>query len=228
MMNDINSIAGLPPTWEQQQAEASQAGVEEFGQQTFLNLLTTQLQNQDPLDPMKNEDFIAQLAQFSSLEELMGISSALDSVYTGIAAMNNATMANLLGTEVVAMGNEFSYDGEGPVTLQFDAAAELEGGTVTITNESGSVVWSGALPAQNAGEGSFEWDGTDMDGQPVPEGRYTFSITGSGADGESVEVTELIIGLVDEMDYSTGVPLPSVDGTAVSLGDILRLTAGSE
>ena len=225
-MSDLSSIAGLPPTWEQQQADASQGSVEEFGQQTFLNLLTTQLQNQDPLDPMKNEDFIAQLAQFSSLEELMGIQSALDSVYTGIAAMNNATMANLLGTEVVAVGDTFSYDGEGPATLHFDAAADIEGGTVTVTDASGSVVWTGAIGAQEAGEGSFEWDGTDLDGQPVPEGEYTFSVTGSGQDGESVEVTELIVGIVDEMDYSSGVPMPSVEGTPVSLGEILRLTAG--
>ena len=88
-MTDLTSIAGLPPTWEQQQAEANVPGTEELGQQTFLKLLTTQLQNQDPLDPMKNEDFIAQLAQFSSLEELMGIQASLNSVYTGIAGRGN-------------------------------------------------------------------------------------------------------------------------------------------
>jgi flagellar basal-body rod modification protein FlgD len=225
-MTDLTSIAGLPPTWEQQQAEANVPGTEELGQQTFLKLLTTQLQNQDPLDPMKNEDFIAQLAQFSSLEELMGIQASLNSVYTGIAAMNNATMASLLGTEVVAVGNGFEYAGEGDATLHFDASEAIEGGSITVKDESGTVVWSDALPAQEQGEGTYTWDGTDLDGQPVEAGSFTFTITGSGEDGEVIDVTELVVGAVDEMDYSSGVPLPSINGYSIALSDIIRLTSG--
>ena len=225
-MSDISSIAGLPPTWEEQQAPVLDAPAEELGQQTFLNLLTTQLQNQDPMDPIKNEDFIAQLAQFSSLEQLMSIQGSLDAVYTGIAAMNNATMATLLGKDVVALGNSVSYSGEGEVDLNFEAAESYEGGTVTIKDESGTVVYSGALCSGTAGENAYTWDGLDLYGQAVPEGTYTFEISATGSEGGSIEVEELIVGTVTEMDYATGVPLPSIDGVPIDLGDILRLTTG--
>lgn len=225
-MSDISSIAGLPPTWEEQQAPVLDAPPEELGQQTFLNLLTTQLQNQDPMDPIKNEDFIAQLAQFSSLEQLMSIQGSLDAVYTGIAAMNNATMATLLGKDVVALGNAVSYPGEGEVDLHFEAAESFEGGTITIKDESGTVVYSGALDPGTAGENTFTWDGNDLYGQPVPDGVYTFDVSATGSEGGQVAVDELIVGTVTEMDYSSGMPMPSIEGVPIDLGAILRLTTG--
>jgi flagellar basal-body rod modification protein FlgD len=199
---------------------------EPLGQETFLRLLTEQLQNQDPLDPMKNEDFVAQLAQFSSLEQLVGLQSTMEAVYLGIASMNNATMANLLGTEVVALGDTFRYDGAGDQVLHFDAAASFDSATVTITNSDGKVVDTIEIGGHGDGEFTVAWDGQDLDGQPLPEGEYTFTISATTAEGTSVEVDTLVVGIVDEMDYSTGMPQPSIDGVSVSLDSIVRLTSG--
>lgn len=224
-MSDISSI----PTLSDAAAAANTpTGSSELGEDAFLTLLTAQLQNQDPLNPVSNEDFVAQLAQFSSLEELMGISTGLEAVYLGITSMNNATMAALVGAEVVAYGDSFTYNGTGEVDLHFDASSAATDVTLTVTNEDGEVVSTVDIGAIEEGEGAYTWDGRDDDGNQLPEGDYSFSFTATDAEGNDVDVAELLVGTIDEMDYSSGMPLPSVDGALISLGDIIRLTNEQE
>jgi len=229
-MSDVFDIAGLPPRYEEQQQQGP-AQQQELGKDAFLSLLTTQLQYQDPLDPMSNEDFIAQLAQFSSLEQLMGIQEAMGAVYAGIASMNNSSMANLLGTEVVAYGDTFAYQGanvegvEPAFDLHFETGSSYDGGTVTIFDDAGAVVATANIPGGTAGESSWTWDGLDSSGQPLPEGTYKFSVTATN-DGEPIDVSTLVVGRITEMDYTTGVPMPSINGVSVGLDQILRLMDG--
>lgn len=220
-MSEISSITTDPAT-----AALTTATSNELDMDAFLRLLTVQLQHQDPLDPLSSDEFVAQLAQFSSLEELVGMQSSLDAVYLAVASMNNASMAGLLGTEVVAVGDTFAYDGEGDVTLHYDAAAPVSSGTVTVTDETGKVVATFDLGAAEQGEGTIVWDGKDLNGQPVPAGEYSFSIEATGADGESVDVTTLVVGTITEMDYATGVPQPAIEGVPVDLAAIVRITSG--
>jgi len=213
---DTPTVPGQPaPEPPEQQA---------LGQETFLRLLTEQMQNQDPLDPMKNEDFVAQLAQFSSLEQLMGLQGVMEGVYMGVMSMNNASMASLVGTEVVAVGDQVRVDDGEPVDLHFSSPTDLEGGTVTIQDEDGKVVRTLEVSPTEAGEFELTWDGTDDDGQPVEDGVYTFSIEATDADGEA-EVETRVVGTVTEMDYSTGTPQPSIEGVVVGIDAILKLTA---
>ena len=199
---------------------------EALGKDTFLRLLTTQMQNQDPTNPMKNEEFVAQLAQFSSLEQLMALQTTMDGVYLGIMSMNNASMANLVGTEVVAAGDQVHIEGGAPATLHFEAYSDIESATVTIRDESGEVVRTLPVGATDAGSFEVAWDGLDEDGQPVDDGTYTFSIAGD--DGEPVDVETLVVGTVTEMDYTTGTPQPSIDGVVVGIDAIRKLTAGED
>ncbi len=225
-MSDISAIsgAGTPAATE---STNELAGA--LGQQTFLNLLTTQLQYQDPLDPMSNEAFVEQLATFSTLEELISINSTLEAVYMGVASMNNASMAALVGSEVVAMGDGLTYDGvSDPVELHYDAAEATTSATVTVLDSEGSVVWSGEAGTLEQGEGFYEWDGKKTNGERAKEGDYTFKIEGTDADGDDVVITTLLVGTVTEMDYSTGTPRPSIEGTPVDIADILRLTIAAE
>ena len=199
----------------------------DLGKDAFLKLLTTQLSNQDPSSPMENSAFVAQLAQFSSLEQMTSMSSSLKSVYLALESMNNTSMSSLLGKHVVAMGDGLNYAGSGPVALHFDAAAATASTTLTVKDEYGTVVYSGAVGAVAAGEGSVSWDGNGFDGRPVPAGSYTFALTGLDSSGGSVDLTTEIEGAVDEMDYTSGSPTPSVDGVSIALSDILRITNGS-
>lgn len=198
------------------------------GQDTFLKLLTTQMQNQDPLSPMDNEAFVAQLAQFSSLEQLMGLQDSLQNIYLGIASMNNASMADLLGAEVTAIGGTFAYDGSGAAELHYDADAAAGDATLTVYDESGAVVYAGAVEGGvTDGEGTLSWNGKRTNGSDAPEGTYRFEITAKAADGTTVEVEERVVGTIDEMDYSSGTPMPSIDGVPLSLADVVRIRASN-
>lgn len=195
----------------------------QLGKDAFLKLLVAQMQNQDPLNPQSNEEFVAQLSQFTQVEQLMDLSTQFDGMYMAMNSVNNTSMTQLLGKEVVAVGNQFYHDGNGEMELHYAAAATTQGAKLTVYNESGSVVYSGAVGALKEGEGSVTWDGRDVNGQPLPEGNYTFSITGFDGNGDSVEIQELMVGIVDGMSYETGVPTPSIKDVIFDLGQILRV-----
>lgn len=188
-----------------------------------MNLLVTELQNQDPLSPLTNSEFVAQLAQFSSVEQLMSVNSSLESLYVATASMNNAAMTSLIGLQVVAVGNQFNYSGTGSVELGYEAAANASEATVTITDEDGNVVYTGPMGSLESGEGTWTWDGRTSTGGQAEEGTYTFTIEATDTDGNEVGVDTLITGTVDSMSYDTGTPVPTIDGIEVSLGDILRV-----
>ncbi len=226
-MSSISGVSGVSDASALEASNTTTYGGQDLDRDAFMSLLTTQMQNQDPLSPMANEEFIAQLATFSSLEQLMGLNTMVQSVSLGINSLNNAAMVDLVGQSVVAEGDTFAFDGESQ-ELMFDAESTTTSTTVTIYDEDGSVVFSEDIGAMEEGESSWTWDGTDQDGQPVEEGTYTFEVTGVDADGEDVEITELIHGIIDEMDFSSGSPEPSVDGIAVDLSALVRLTTAEE
>lgn len=221
-MPDINQIAGVTPqpgAFEMQQTDSM------ANQDTFLKLLTTQLSNQDPTSPMENEQFLSQLAQFSSLEQLMGLQQSMDAVYTGIQAMNNASMAALLGTEVTVQSDTVAYSGEGDLEVGWRDAGGVTNAKITISDESGRVVHTADLGAIDA-DGTYAWDGLDADGNPVPEGSYSVKISGTDAEDNPIDVVTTWTGTVDGMDYSSGLPQPYVNGVPVGLGEIVTLRAG--
>lgn len=217
----VNTSADIPST-------ATTTGSTALGKDSFLLLLTTQLQNQDPTAPVSNTEFVAQLAQFSSLEEMQTISGQLDSLYLVNASMNNAAMVNLLGKDVVAQSDTFHHS-SGSEDIHFDAASATTSTTLTITNADGTIVFSGEIGAEAAGEGSYSWDGKDESGALVPDGDYTFALSGSDVNGSDVTVTSLIEGTVDQMSFTTGAAAPSINGIDIAMGDIVRIvdTSGS-
>ncbi len=198
-------------------------GNADLDQETFLNLLITQLQNQDPLNPQESQEFVAQLAQFSSLEQLMTLNDGMDTLYMATSSMNNASMTQLIGKEVVAYGDSFSYDGEGSVDLHYDAEGEASEATLNIMDEDGTVVASITLGGLAEGEGSYSWNGETTSGGTADEGVYTFEIEANDTDGDEVTVYSMVSGVVDTMNYSSGTPVPEIDGVEIELGDIIRV-----
>ena len=227
-MAGILGITGISDAAALNQSNQPTAASDDMDRNTFLKLLTTQLQNQDPTSPMDNQEFVAQLAQFTSLEQMVSMNGTMESMVMGIASMNNATMASLVGTDVVALGNGLEYDGESKsVEMHYESAAEVTEGTFTVYDEDGTMVYTTETGSLEAGEGFLSWDGTQTNGGRAEAGNYTFEITGTDVNGDNVEVVEHIVGTITEMDYTAGVPRPSVGGYAFDIGDILRLTAGT-
>ncbi|WP_237886993.1 flagellar hook assembly protein FlgD [Pseudomonas sp. PGPR40] len=153
------------------------SGGQELGKDAFLQLLVTQLKNQNPLDPQDNSEFVAQLAQFSSLE---GITTLNDTV-TGLASSYNSSQAlqasSLVGRSVIAQTDKAVVDTSKSLNGTVVVPASVSAATVKISNSEGKTIRTLELGSQSAGNASFIWDGKDDAGAVAPAGTYTFGAT---------------------------------------------------
>jgi flagellar basal-body rod modification protein FlgD len=200
----------------------------DLGQSEFLRLLTTQLQQQNPLDPVDNQAFVAQLSQFSSLELLQGMSAALEGLALAQAANTSAQMVSFIGTEVTTATPEVRVDAERRgAELGYRAARPLSELTLTIRDEAGSVVRTVALGSREAGYGEVEWDGIGQDGNPVAPGVYTVSFQGRDESGQPVEVLGYTKQRVSGVSYAGGFPVLLLEsGIEAPLGSIREIRSG--
>lgn len=201
-----------------------------MGKEEFLKLLVVQLQNQDPLSPMDSQDFSAQLAQFSSVEQLTNIDSNLEkSIQADVVlsqTINNTLATTLIGKQVTAAGNQIELV-EGKTTgVPFELQSEAQEVTVTITDQAGNVVRRLEGQSMDSGIQSLEWDGLDDDGVELPEGLYTFSVQAKDASGGEVVSQPLIRGIAGSLLYSGGTAFLRIGDIRVSFGDVLEIRGG--
>jgi flagellar basal-body rod modification protein FlgD len=199
----------------------------EMGKDEFLQMLVAQLRHQDPLSPMESQDFAAQLAQFSSLEELSSID---DSVSEGVdvdmiltQAINNTLATTLIGKQVIAYGNSIEFKEGSPADLSFrlsDLAEEID---ITIYGEDGSVVRTITVNSLAQGEHTFPWDGENDQGEQMPDGSYTFGVSARDKDGNIVEASTISRGYVSSVKYENGIAILMVNGREIKFSDVLEI-----
>ena len=187
--------------------------------QTFLTLLTTQLQHQNPLDPLDTNQFTAQLVQFAGVEQQLKSNDQLKSLIE-IEKSAQATQA------LVYVGNTVAVDGS---KAQFDKSATWNfqstkdtSAAVTITNASGQTAYTGSYTLKQ-GNASFVWDGKGNDGTQWPAGTYTLSATGKDSSGNSVAISTEVQGVVDSVDLTSTPPLLSIGGQSYTTDKIKRV-----
>ncbi|MFA5072278.1 MAG: flagellar hook capping FlgD N-terminal domain-containing protein [Nitrospirota bacterium] len=204
-------------------AATSSGSADSMGKNDFLKLFIAQLQNQNPLNPIDSTGFTSQLAQFSSLEQLTNINTALSNLTSNQNYSQNALAAGLIGKTVVASGNQTTLNGTASINCSLaEDAADV---TVTITDASGKKVREVSLGQQKAGSVSYRWDGTDAQGIAQPNGSYTFTVKAVDATGKSVDVTTLMEGAVLGVTFQNNVTyLVLNNGCMVSLSDIKAIT----
>jgi flagellar basal-body rod modification protein FlgD len=190
----------------------------------FLLLLVTQLSHQDPMSPMDAQDFAAQLAQFSSVEQLTQINDAmaLNSEMNGLLAqsVNAGVAAGLINKTVVADGDQVFVNDSEPASLNFDLSRAAADVTLTITNEAGSVVRTIELNTRSEGTHEHMWDGLDDAGNPVSNGTYHLSVSAADSAGVDVPASALIRGSVDRISFGTeGIQL-WLGSTSISMGSV--------
>ena len=148
-----------------------------LGKDAFMQLLVTQLRNQNPLDPQDNTAFVAQLAQFSSLEGITTLNDSVNSITGGLQSSQALQASSLVGRSVIVQTNEAYVDPasekpfNGTVVVK-DADSKP---TITITDAEGEVVRTIEMGTQKAGNADFTWDGKNDDGELLPKGNYTFT-----------------------------------------------------
>lgn len=157
------------------------AGNQDMGKQEFLELLVTQLRNQDPLSPQNSQEFVAQLAQFSSLERLVNMEEALYSMGTATLLTNSQMAAGMLGKEVTVDSSSFHFDGE-QSDLYFQVGDDAETVTIKIKDEDGKEIYELEATAADIKAGKVSW----TPGDNVESGSYTFEVVAKDKDGNSV------------------------------------------
>lgn len=190
-----------------------------LGKQDFMQLLVTQLRHQNPLEPMDNKDFIAQLAQFSSLEQLESMNQSLNASLTTQNTLGMATAVSYLGKNVEAEGNSVSLaDGQAAV-LKYDllGAADV---AIEITDVQGAVIRTLTPGAQTSGSQTVIWDGKDDRGIALPEGNYTYHVLAVGGGDRPVSVRPFFNGHVEGVRLTDEGIMLTIAGQDVPLNRI--------
>jgi flagellar basal-body rod modification protein FlgD len=194
-----------------------------LGQDQFLNLLIAQLKNQDPLNPIDNAEFMAQLAQFSQLEQTKQMASSLNAFIDRQDTANATSLVTLLGKHVTALGSEVSLTSGTPVPLSFTLGGSASTATLQILNSAGVPVRTFA-GTNVAGPQNIMWDGKNDAGTTLPNGNYTFSVNAKGPDGAAVSATTQITGVVTSIRYDGKNPVLVFEGgQTVSQSAILNV-----
>jgi flagellar basal-body rod modification protein FlgD len=163
---------------------------------TFLTLLTTQLQNQDPLSPLDTNQFTQQLVEFSSVEQQIQTNQTLSSLLALGDANQQASAAAFIGRGVTADGASTNLTSGGKATWQITAPADAPKTTVVISDANGNQVFSQEV-SLSTGPQTFAWDGIESSGQSAPAGMYTLTLAARAADGSAVAATTNVQGTVD-------------------------------
>ena len=197
----------------------------ELGKDAFLHLLITQLQNQDPLNPTDAVEFTAQLAQFSSLEQLNNINGNLEQLQDYQASINNSQAVWMIGKEVTADGNYIELINGEPVGCNFSLDKNADVVVVSIYDNTGQFVKSFESQSLNAGQHTLLWDGTNSDGYPVANGSYTFEIMAADANGLKINATTFFSGTVNKLTFEDNTTYLISGDHKISLGDVIQVAA---
>ena len=195
-----------------------------LGRDDFLQLLVAKLQHQDPLKPMDDADFIAQLAQFSTLEQMNNISDGIATSnqwdFLQMQSLNNVMASGLIGKEVTADFSGVYLDGTNQPVISFTLdkpASELK---FEVRDESGLLIATLTSEDVDYGAGSITWDGKDTACNRAPEGYYTIGAQATTASGDTFTPSLQLVGEVTTITYRDGAAFVVINGTEVALGDI--------
>ncbi|HZS12766.1 MAG TPA: flagellar hook capping FlgD N-terminal domain-containing protein [Nitrospirales bacterium] len=194
----------------------------QLGQDDFLKLLTVQMQNQDPLKPMDNQEFIAQLAQFSQLQAASDQTKLLQQSLDQQATQLQFNLAPLVGRQVEVGTGLLQLGDTTPVAMQYSLDAGAATVTVQILDAGGNIVRTLDEGPQGAGAHEATWDGNNQAGVAMPQGSYQMIVAAHDAQGNAVTGTTASFATVTGVRMSNGQPLLLIGDTTVSPKDVLE------
>jgi flagellar basal-body rod modification protein FlgD len=190
--------------------------------QTFLTLLTTQLQNQNPLDPLDTNQFTQQLVQFASVEQQLKTNDQLTTLVSLQQTAQSTQALTFVGKTAVVDGNTAALtNGSATWNLGVPTNANMN---ISITSSTGQTVFSGSYAVSAGANQPFTWDGKGNDGTQWPDGKYTMTATAADTAGNSVAVTTQIQGVVNSVDLTQSPPLLSINGQTYTVNQIKSIT----
>ncbi len=190
---------------------------------TFLQLLTTQLQNQDPLSPLDTNQFTQQLVEFASVEQQINMNTNLQTLIS-LQQTSDATAAmQYLGADVTINSNAATLSNatSTPATWSFSAPSPATA-AITITSSTGQVAYTGTT-SLTAGSQTFTWNGKGNNGVAWPDGTYTMSVSATGANNQPVTVSTQVEGIVSAINVSQNPPTVTVGGQTYPISAITAI-----
>jgi flagellar basal-body rod modification protein FlgD len=195
----------------------------------FLKLLLTQLRYQDPMNPMESHEMAAQLAQFSTLEQMSNINSNIEGLAKAQTPVQNYQALNFIGKTIHASTDKILRNrGDTNHELRFtipNAAKELD---ISIMDETGAVVKTIKAVGLKKGENKVVWNGTKEDGYPAFSGNYTFSVKGRAENGSPMVGQTHFSGVVTGMNFSPEGPILMVGDQKVRISDVKNIENQNE
>jgi len=188
-----------------------------LGKDSFMKMMIAQLQNQDPLNPMDGTAFVAQLAQFTSLEQLQNLNDVMSALPGYLNNFSNAQMANLIGDEATAAGNVLNVTGSA-TKISYQLPSDIQSGTVKIFNSNGALVDTVRIGSQKTGLQSTTWNSS----QQSP-GNYTYEVSAVDRSGAEVKVNKMISGQITGVSFKDGKSYLTINGQQVAFSDVATI-----
>ncbi len=223
-MSTVYDVNASTAALSQYQRETEVKANDELGKNEFLQLMVAQMQYQDPLAPQSNAEFVAQLAQFSSVEGLENLNSTVTTMSEQLGSSQALQASTLVGRKVAVPSSTALLDGSGEIVGLVSVPASTPSMQMVITDSSGAVVREYSLGAQSPGEHRFVWDGKNADGDQMPEGQYRFTVTGT-YEGQAIQYGTYLGANVDSVTLGQGmdVTLNLAGIGAAKLSDIRQI-----
>ena len=218
------SIAALEPTYNNTDDTPRYANPKDaLGRDQFLRLLVAQLQHQDPLNPLDSTDFTAQLAQFSSLEQLFKVNENLAGIQESVNTQESGDILGYIGKTVKATSDTI-FVNDGKIESGSYALSDQADVTISIYDEQGLEVRRLYPGWQDAGEHDLAWDGKDNAGEVVEDGTYAFAVEASDEQGFIVPHDTYVAGEVTGVTYESGIAYLMIGDKLVTPGNIIEVT----
>ncbi len=200
----------------------------ELGQEEFLELMTAQLKNQDPMEPMENGEFLGQMAQFSTVSGIEEMSKSLENLSATYATGQTLQSVQLVGQEVLIESNSMELSDTGATGGAFELEATSGSVIVNIADNGGTVVRQIKLGEHVAGRHAFSWDGMDDLGNRVPAGNYSAEVSAQQGD-EFKAASMLSSRIIESVEFGAGgqATLNTGRGEILTLADIRQIRAAT-
>lgn len=192
---------------------------------TWISLLATQLQNQDPTDPVDTAEFTSQLVSLSSLEQQALTNETLSSLLTTMEGIEGQSLASYLGMDITAYGDTVSLSG-GTADWEYELSSEADEVVLSVMDEDGNVVYT-TEGDTSAGKHGFTWDGTTSGSETAADGAYQLVVEAVDADGDEVSTTTYACGTVTSVDMTADSPTLLMGDVEVPLSYLISVSAAA-
>lgn len=222
----LNEVAD--PNFKTQKRRVVGHGSAEMGKDAFLKLMMEQLKQQDPTNPLKSHEMAAQLAQFSSVEQLANMNTTLNAMNSKGSEEGRFEVLNLIGKVVSGDSGQIDrMQGDKEHNIEFNLPEAAESVTIKITDEKGILIKKYDLKDLKAGKNQLAWNGMHDDGKDARVGRYQADITAT-AKGKTLHADTKFTGSVEAVQFSAKGPVLVVGGKTLSLKDVKKIEGQKE